>query len=94
MKAFAKELRKQHSTVSKNHDYYDLCADKKSFVIFPTQQQLNTLLRLHSDIACRTCKSTEVICILTASEYLDDSVVTPSNLIMKTMDDGLATIAV
>ncbi|MHA1637104.1 MAG: ATP-binding protein [Candidatus Thorarchaeota archaeon] len=89
-----KELRKRYSTVSKNHEYYDLCADRKSFVIFPTQQQLNTLLRLHSDVACRTCKSTEVICILTASEYLDDSVVTPSNLIMKTMDDGLATIAV
>ncbi len=94
VRGLEKELRKRYSTVSRNHEYYDLCADKKSFVIFPTQQQLNTLLRLHSDIACRTCSSTEVICILTASEYLDDSVVTPSNLIMKTMDDGLTTIAI
>ncbi len=88
------ELRKQYSNVFRNHEYYDLCADNKSFVVFPNQQQLNTLLRLHSDVACRTCKSTEVICILTAAEYLDDSIVTPSNLIMKTMDDGLTTIAI
>jgi hypothetical protein len=88
------ELRKQYSNVFRNHEYYDLCADNKSFVVFPNQQQLNTLLRLHSDVACRTCKSTEVICILTAAEYLDDSIVTPSNLIMKTMDGGLTTIAI
>ncbi len=88
------ELKKRATVVHEGHGYYDLCADKKSYVIFPTQQELNTLLRLHSEIACRTCESTEMICILTASEYLDDSVVTPSNLIMKTMDDDLASILI
>ena len=89
-----KELNKRAAVVHQGHGYYDLCADKKSFAVFPTQQELNTLLRLHSDVACRTCKSTEMICILTASEYLDDSVVTPSNLVMRTMDDGLASILI
>ncbi|MDF1537364.1 MAG: DUF87 domain-containing protein [Candidatus Thorarchaeota archaeon] len=89
-----KELKKRTMVVHQGHGYYDLCADKKSYAVFPTQQELNTLLRLHSEIACRTCESTEMVCILTASEYLDDSVVTPSNLIMRTMDDGLASIII
>ncbi|MFW9925186.1 MAG: ATP-binding protein [Candidatus Thorarchaeota archaeon] len=88
----SKELRKHYGAFSKNHGYYDLCARERSFVVFPTQQELNTLLNLHSDIACRTCNSTDVICILTAAEYLDDSIITPSNLTMHTMDDGLASI--
>lgn len=86
------ELRKHHSQVSRNHGYYDLCANNTSYVIFPNQQQLSTLLNLHSEVACRTCKSSKVVCILTASEYLEDSVVTPGNLIIKTMDDNVSAL--
>jgi len=86
------ELKKHHSNVSRYHGYYDLCANNTSYVIFPNQQQLSTLLNLHSDIACRTCKSSKVVCILTASEYLEDSVVTPGNLVIKTMDDGVSAL--
>ena len=86
------ELKKHHSKVSRNHGYYDLCANNTSYVIFPNQQQLSTLLNLHSDVACRTCKSSKVVCILTASEYLEDSVVTPGNLIIKTMDDSVSAL--
>lgn len=86
------ELKKHHSNVSKDHGYYDLCVDNTSYVIFPNQQQLNTLLHLHSDVACRTCKSKKVVCVLTAIEYLEESVTTPSNLIVKTMDDNVSTL--
>ncbi|OLS31561.1 MAG: hypothetical protein ThorAB25_01590 [Candidatus Thorarchaeota archaeon AB_25] len=86
------ELKKHHSNVSRNHGYYDLCVGDTSYVIFPNQQQLNTLLHLHSDVACRTCKSTKVVCVLTASEYLEESVTTPSNLIVKTMDDNVSAL--
>ena len=86
------ELKKHHSSVSRNHGYYDLCVGDTSYVIFPNQQQLNTLLHLHSDVACRTCKSTKVVCVLTASEYLEESVTTPSNLIVKTIDDNVAAL--
>ncbi|MHA1964355.1 MAG: hypothetical protein ACW97G_07220 [Candidatus Thorarchaeota archaeon] len=86
------ELKKHHSNVSRNHGYYDLCVGDTSYVIFPNQQQLNTLLHLHSDMACRTCKSTKVVCVLTAAEYLEESVTTPSNLIVKTMDDNVSTL--
>jgi len=86
------ELKKHHSKVSKNHGYYDLCVGNTSYVIFPNQQQLNTLLHLHSDIACRTCKSTKVVCVLTASEYLEESETIPSNLIVRTMDDNMSTL--
>ena len=86
------ELKKRHANVSRNHGYYDLCVGDTSYVIFPNQQQLNTLLHLHSDVACRTCKSTKVVCVLTAAEYLEESVTTPSNLIVKTMDDNVATL--
>jgi energy-coupling factor transporter ATP-binding protein EcfA2 len=85
-----KELKKQHSVVSKDHGYYDLCVGDTSYVIFPNQQQLNTLLHLHSDIACRTCKSTKVVCILTASEYLEENETTPNNLIVRTVDDNMS----
>ena len=86
------ELKKHYSNVSRNHGYYDLCVGDTSYVIFPNQQQLNTLLHLHSDVACRTCKSTKVVCVLTASEYLEESVTTPSNLIVKTMDDNVSAL--
>ena len=86
------ELKKHHSEVSRNHGYYDLCANNTSYVVFPNQQQLSTLLNLHSDVACRTCKSSKVVCILTASEYLEDSVVTPGNLVIKTMDDSVSAL--
>lgn len=86
------ELKKHHTKVSQDHGYYDLCANNTSYVIFPNQQQLNTLLNLHSDVACRICKSSKVVCILTASEYLEDSVVTPGNLIIKTMDDNVSAL--
>jgi hypothetical protein len=85
-------LKKRNERVSKNHGYYDLCVGDTSFVIFPNQQQLNTLLHLHSDVACRKCKSTKVVCVLTASEYLEDSVSTPNNLIVRTMDDKVSTL--
>ncbi|MHA2371504.1 MAG: ATP-binding protein [Candidatus Thorarchaeota archaeon] len=91
---FEKELRKHNEDVTRGHGYYDLCTGENSYVVFPNQQQLNTLLRLHSEIACRTCKSVRVICVLTAAEYLDDSVVTPANLAMKTIDDGMAAIVI
>ena len=87
-----KELEKRFDSVSLGHGYYDICANMKSYVVFPTQQELSTLIRLHSDVACRKCDSREVICILTAAEYLEDSIVTPSNLIMRTMDEGLTSI--
>jgi hypothetical protein len=86
------ELKKNHSDVSKDHGYYDICVGDTSYVIFPNQQQLNTLLHLHSDVACRTCKSTKVVCVLTASEYLEESITTPSNLIVKTMDDNVSAL--
>ncbi|MFW9767772.1 MAG: ATP-binding protein [Candidatus Thorarchaeota archaeon] len=85
-------LKERNERVSRDHGYYDLCVGDTSFVIFPNQQQLNTLLHLHSDVACRTCKSTKVVCVLTASEYLEDNVTTPSNLIVKTMDDNVSTL--
>ncbi|MFW9847774.1 MAG: ATP-binding protein [Candidatus Thorarchaeota archaeon] len=94
VKELEDELKKRNNSIAKGHGYYDICTTKRSFVVFPTQQELNTLLRLHSDVACRICASTEVVCILTAAEYLDDTVVTPSNLKMRTMDDGLTSIVV
>jgi len=87
------DLKKYHSEVKRNHGYYDLCVSNASYVIFPNQQQLNTLLHLHSDIACRMCKSTKVVCVLTAAEYLEESVTTPSNLIIKTIDDRISAFA-
>ncbi len=94
IKAIEKELENQHESVSRNHSYYDICAGDKSFVVFPTQQQLNTLLHLHSEIICRICESNTVICILTASEYYDDSTVAPRNCIIKTLDEGIETVVI
>lgn len=85
-------LKKHNKKIYRSHGYYDLCVSGASYVIFPNQQQLNTLLHLHSDVACRICKSTKVVCVLTASEYLEESVITPSNLIVRTMDDEVSAL--
>ncbi len=87
-------LKKRYTNISRNHGYYDLCVGNTSYVLFPNQQQLNTLLHLHSDVACRTCKSTQVVCVLTASEYLEESVTTPSNLIVRTMSEKVSALIV
>lgn len=87
-------LKKRYTNISRNHGYYDLCVGNTSYVLFPNQQQLNTLLNLHSDVACRTCKSTQVVCVLTASEYLEESVTTPSNLIVRTMSEKVSALIV
>ncbi|MFX0054683.1 MAG: ATP-binding protein [Promethearchaeota archaeon] len=80
--ALEKELRKRQNSVSRNHGYYDLCTNGVSYVVFPNQQQLNTLLHLQSDIACRTCKSERIVCVLTAAEYLEETVVMPDNILL------------
>ncbi|MHA2176848.1 MAG: ATP-binding protein [Candidatus Thorarchaeota archaeon] len=87
-----KALKKRNEKVSRDHGYYDLCDGDTSYVIFPNQQQLNTLLNLHSDVACRSCKSIQVVCVLTASEYLEEDITTPSNLIVKTMNDRVSAM--
>jgi hypothetical protein len=80
--ALEQELQKRQSSVSRNHGYYDLCTNGISYVVFPNQQQLNTLVHLQSDIACRTCKSEQIVCVLTAAEYLEDTVVMPDNILL------------
>jgi hypothetical protein len=74
------------------HECYDLCSGKTSYVVFPTQQQLTTLQRMHGEIACRKCQSTRVVCIISAAEYMDESVVNPENLELVTLDRSLETI--
>ncbi len=86
------ELIKKNGEVFMGHGYYDICCVEKSFVIFPTQQELTTLIQVHSDIACRKCGSREVVCVLTATEYIEDSIVLPSNLTVRTIDEGIAAI--
>jgi hypothetical protein len=92
IKVLGEEFKKKNFHVEFNHGYYDLCVDKKSYVVFPTQQELNTLLRVHSDVACRICNSKQVVCILSAKEYFDDSVPSPNNLITVTLDTGMAKL--
>ncbi len=86
------QLKKNGLEVYRNHGYYDICAGNTSYVIFPNQQQLSTLLNLHSDVACRTCKSTKVVCVLTAAEYLEDSTLIPCNLVVRTMEDDSSVL--
>ncbi|MGD2072271.1 MAG: DUF87 domain-containing protein [Candidatus Thorarchaeota archaeon] len=92
IESIKKEFRKRECSISHGHGYYDFCVDNKSYVVFPTQQEMNTLLRLHSDVACRICNSKGVVCILTAKEYLDESIPVPSNLTILTVDIGITEI--
>ncbi len=88
--ALEQELQKRQSSVSRNHGYYDLCTNGISYVVFPNQQQLNTLLHLQSDIACRTCKSERIVCVLTAAEYLEETVVLPDNILLYDFSEYVA----
>ncbi|TFF87035.1 ATP-binding protein [Candidatus Thorarchaeota archaeon] len=89
---FLKGHLSKSNRVYVGHEFYDLCSGDTSYVIFPTQQQLTTLQRMHGNIACRKCESTRVVCILSAAEYMDESVVNPENLELVTLDTKLKAI--
>ncbi|MFW9845502.1 MAG: ATP-binding protein [Candidatus Thorarchaeota archaeon] len=91
--ALEKELKRQRNSVSRNHGYYDLCANGVSYVVFPNQQQLNTLLHLQSEIACRTCHSERIVCVLTAVEYLEDSIVMPDNILLYDFSEYVSVVS-
>jgi hypothetical protein len=94
IESFEQEFTKRGLRLERDHGYYDFCVGNTSYVIFPTQQQLSTLMNLHNDVACRKCESVRVVCILTATEYLEDNAVTPSNLTVLTMEDTAAALIV
>ncbi len=79
-------LRGQGHEIYKNHEYFDLCADDASYVVFPNQQQLSTLLHLQSEVICRKCNSKKVVCILSASEYFDEQENVSDNIIFRYLD--------
>lgn len=89
---FLRDHLARSNLVHVGHEFYDLCSGDTSYVLFPTQQQLTTLQRMHGEIACRKCKSTKVVCILSAAEYMDESIVNPKNLELVTLDRSLKTI--
>lgn len=90
--SFEQEFAKRGLTIERDHGYYDFCVGNTSYVIFPTQQQLSTLMNVQNEVACRKCESVRVVCILTAAEYLEDNVTTPSNLTILTMEDSAAAL--
>lgn len=80
-------LLKLNEPIAKGHGYYDLCAGGRSYAVFPSQDQLDALLRLDNDIACKACRSTQAVCILPATEYLSDDTVRPANLAICEFED-------
>lgn len=91
--SFEQEFARQGLRMERDHGYYDFCVGNTSYVVFPTQQQLSTLMNLHNDVACRKCESVRVVCILTAAEYLEDSAITPSNLTILTIEDNVGRLS-
>jgi hypothetical protein len=91
--ALEKDLSGRGYEVERNHGYFDLCNNDMSYVIFPNQQQLNTLLHINNEVACRTCKSTQVIGVLTAAEYLEEDVVMPENVKLYDFSEYLSVTA-
>ncbi|TFG15282.1 DUF853 family protein [Candidatus Thorarchaeota archaeon] len=79
-------LKREGHEIYRNHEYYDLCASDASYVVFPNQQQLSTLLHLQSEVICRKCKSKKVVCILSASEYIDEREDASENIIFRYLD--------
>ena len=92
--SFEMEYAKRGLSIRRDHGYYDFCAGNASYVVFPTQQQLSTLMNVNNDVACRKCQSSRVVCILTAAEYLEDSAVTPGNLDVLTMENNVSSLVV
>ncbi len=78
--ALEKDFSGRVNQVKRNHGYFDLCYNDVSYAIFPNQQQLTTLLHINSEVACRICKSTRIVGVLTAAEYLEDDIVMPENV--------------
>ncbi len=88
------ELHRTCKFVSRNHDGYDICADNTSFVVFPTQHQLEMLRQMRETPACRVCGSTHVVCILSASEYWGDYHYDATRLTIRTLEEDLSALAI
>lgn len=85
--ALESQLLKLNEPIAKGHGCYDLCAGGKSYAVFPSQDQLDILLQLDNEIVCKSCESTQAICILPAAEYLDDEAAKPANLRICELED-------
>lgn len=86
------ELVKSSDRVLRNHGHYNLCADRKSYIVFPSQQELNALLQSVNGPVCNVCKSTQTVCVLTAAEYLNEDAVKPPNLVAYEFEEAQAVI--
>lgn len=85
--ALESQLLKLNEPIAKGHGCYDLCAAGKSYAVFPSQDQLDILLQLDNEVVCKACKATRAVCILPATEYLDNDTVKPANLEICEMED-------
>lgn len=90
--ALEAELVKSSDRVLRNHGHYNLCANRKSYIVFPSQQELNVLLQSVSGTVCSICRSTQTVCVLTAVEYLNEDAVKPPNLVAYEFEEAQAVI--
>jgi len=90
--ALEAELVKSSDRVLRNHGHYNLCADRKSYIVFPSQQELNSLLQSVGGTGCNICKSTQTVCVLTAAEYLNEDAAKPPNLVAYEFEEAQAVI--
>jgi hypothetical protein len=81
------QLLKLNEPVARGHGCYDLCAGGKSYAVFPNQDQLDILMQLDNEVVCKACKATRAVCILPATEYLDNDVAKPANLEICELED-------
>ncbi|NWF94704.1 MAG: DUF853 family protein [Candidatus Thorarchaeota archaeon] len=92
VQALQDELKHKHGPVWRNHDEYDLCSGGVSYIVFPTQHQLNMVMRIGKGEHCRKCHSRKTVCVLTAAEYGGDDAVATPELLLRTVEEGLSAV--
>ncbi len=80
------QLAQKGISSQNNHGFFDLCDSHQSYIVFPTQEQLKTILDITNSEYCRTCHTKRILCILPASEYLPDNQNVPNSCKIVTLD--------
>ncbi|TXT56852.1 MAG: hypothetical protein BAJATHORv1_20449 [Candidatus Thorarchaeota archaeon] len=92
-----KELQSKLSKTSSgitgiNHNLFHLCSGSTAYLVLPSQKQLTDLLQRQVEMKCEMCDTTKVVCIVAASEYIDDAFYELRHINIQTIEESISVL--
>ncbi|MBD3405591.1 MAG: DUF87 domain-containing protein [Candidatus Lokiarchaeota archaeon] len=87
-----KHLLKKSNKIGLAHESYDICDGTTSYIILPSQKQLSEISNCEKEVKCEVCGATKIICIVAASEYIDERLLKKENIQIRTIEEGITIL--